>query len=815
MGKERRVEERQILESWKAIADYLKRSIRTCRRWENELDLPIHRLDGTPSARVYAYADEIDRWLNEKLNHIKVESKAPAIPLILKGKWPLLAAAMVVVIVVLGTFIRPLLFPGLAPVPSNNPVLAILPFENPAGNEILEGWRTAFPDLLITDLRQSRYVNVIPVPLIINSLEKLKMESAKKFSAEDLTKIAARTDADFTMTGSLISSGEDIIVNVFIHNSKTKEAAKSLRANVRGEQGLLERADSLSKEIKRSLNLTSRQISRDIDEPIRRIATSSAQAFELYSQASRPADWKPFPDMVPPLQKAIALDPGFGLAYKLLFSAYGDSNVEEKITSYKKALELADRMSERERLLLQASFYHFYKMQKGYAKLAEANIPAATIAQLGPTKTGEILDVLERLAILYPDFFGDVSYLNSLATIYTDREEWDKAISVLKKGMTTEQSKNRLSWALTMVYLDKGELAEAEKMIEEMSRVDPKRNLDPLNRDLALRRRKFDDALTDINKFFASFGKKVLSYSYFSEIGYIHWLKDDMDKAGQSLRTIVDPDNLEEEWQRSANLAALCLSLGQVGQTLEHAGRLLRLAEKIKGFSLWPRSLQAHYMLAYSYRIAGRLTDALKEVEEARRDLENPNVPAGIVAKFIQLRALIALEMDRTDEFERQLEAIKTLSQEERFLRLMRVYYHLLGLRELKQDRGYAAIEYFAKALELSMPGTRNDDSAVYLYSLAEAYELVKDPFRAILQYNEISFAFPRESSSGDIYARSFYRIAKIYDDMWSHTLLLTDDTKLKAIENYRKFLSLWGDADPIFSEVADARARLAVLESK
>ena len=68
-------EEQRRLESWKEISDYLRRSIRTCRRWETELGLPIHRLDGTPSARVFAYPQELDAWMEEKLNHVRAEAQ--------------------------------------------------------------------------------------------------------------------------------------------------------------------------------------------------------------------------------------------------------------------------------------------------------------------------------------------------------------------------------------------------------------------------------------------------------------------------------------------------------------------------------------------------------------------------------------------------------------------------------------------------------------------------------------------------------------------------------------------------------------------
>lgn len=58
---------RDILDSWKEIATYLDRSEKTCRRLEKELGLPVHRLEDSPKARVFAYKDEIDLWVDEIL----------------------------------------------------------------------------------------------------------------------------------------------------------------------------------------------------------------------------------------------------------------------------------------------------------------------------------------------------------------------------------------------------------------------------------------------------------------------------------------------------------------------------------------------------------------------------------------------------------------------------------------------------------------------------------------------------------------------------------------------------------------------------
>jgi Tol biopolymer transport system component len=56
----------RYLDSWKEIAAYLNRNVRTCWLWERELGLPVHRLDGSPKARVFAYTAELDAWRDAK-----------------------------------------------------------------------------------------------------------------------------------------------------------------------------------------------------------------------------------------------------------------------------------------------------------------------------------------------------------------------------------------------------------------------------------------------------------------------------------------------------------------------------------------------------------------------------------------------------------------------------------------------------------------------------------------------------------------------------------------------------------------------------
>jgi hypothetical protein len=51
------------LDSWKEVAEYLHRSVRTVARWERFEHLPVHRLAHDRRGSVYAYRGELDRWL--------------------------------------------------------------------------------------------------------------------------------------------------------------------------------------------------------------------------------------------------------------------------------------------------------------------------------------------------------------------------------------------------------------------------------------------------------------------------------------------------------------------------------------------------------------------------------------------------------------------------------------------------------------------------------------------------------------------------------------------------------------------------------
>jgi hypothetical protein len=56
----------QTLNSWKEIASYLGRGVRTVQRWESELQLPVHRMGRSERSPVFAFPRELDIWLRRQ-----------------------------------------------------------------------------------------------------------------------------------------------------------------------------------------------------------------------------------------------------------------------------------------------------------------------------------------------------------------------------------------------------------------------------------------------------------------------------------------------------------------------------------------------------------------------------------------------------------------------------------------------------------------------------------------------------------------------------------------------------------------------------
>lgn len=58
-----------VLGSWKEIAQFLGKGVRTVQRWEHELKLPVHRPSNASKGVVIAFPQELEQWAKHQANY--------------------------------------------------------------------------------------------------------------------------------------------------------------------------------------------------------------------------------------------------------------------------------------------------------------------------------------------------------------------------------------------------------------------------------------------------------------------------------------------------------------------------------------------------------------------------------------------------------------------------------------------------------------------------------------------------------------------------------------------------------------------------
>ena len=66
----------KMLSSWKEIAHFFGKGVRTVQRWEKTLDLPIHRPPGAPSNVVLARTSDLEEWMHRGSVRTEMQDEA-------------------------------------------------------------------------------------------------------------------------------------------------------------------------------------------------------------------------------------------------------------------------------------------------------------------------------------------------------------------------------------------------------------------------------------------------------------------------------------------------------------------------------------------------------------------------------------------------------------------------------------------------------------------------------------------------------------------------------------------------------------------
>ena len=666
------------------------------------------------------------------------------------------------------------------PVPSDKPSLAIVYFENNSGDESLDHWRKALCELLIADLTQSKYIRVLSSDRLLDILSSLNQIEAKSFSSKVLKEVAARGGSTHILRGGFTKAGEQYRIDAILQEAASMESIGSDRIEGEGEESFLSMVDELTKKVKAHFKLSSEDIAGDIDEEVEKITTSSPEALKYYIEGRKYHGTFDYKRSIELIEKAVAIDPDFAMAYRSLAQSYGNIGFRPKRKEYmQKALELSHRLPAKERYLIGGDFYGL--SENTYDKSIEA---------------------YKELLELYPD---DYTGNHNIAVRYSAIGEKQKAIEHYE---TTRKSNNitLLGYGnLASVYRQVGSYDKAREVLEEAIQKYPDKSIAHANLSLHYRMAgKYELALAEIKKALALEPANTMELTgrqIINRRAVIHFFKENLVKAAEDYQWLQKQKEPQAIYLGSMGIVNLNLLQGKFKGTKNILKPNIVLGKKY-GVN-WPVS-ECYIRFAYINLKTGDFQEALKDCDNAL-DYALKAEDLGRQRRALHHKGLAYVLMNATDEALKTADELKVLIRDSHNPTRMHFFHHLVGMVELKKKNFASAIESFKQALTLQTADPRDKD-AWYIESLAVAYKASGNIDKAQAEYEKIISSSSGRSHLGDVYALSFYELGKIYEQKgW----------KGKAIEHYEKFLELWKDADLGLPEVEDAKKKLAALKSK
>ncbi len=644
------------------------------------------------------------------------------------------------------------------PVSSDKPSLAVMYFDNNTGDENLDNWRKSLADLLTDDLMQSKHLRVVGGEQLYGILKDLDLIESSTYSAGDLKKVAEAARVNHLLVGNYNRLGRTFIISVRVKDMYSGKTLGSLREEAQSEEEIWPRVDSLTKRAKELLGFSAEKIAQDFDREISKITTGSPEALKYYTQGRSFQSAGDVKNAAIWYKKALEIDPEFAMAYRSL-GLTAPTN-EEKARSRQKAFDLRDRVSERERLWIEQTYY---SNTDKIAKAIEACERLLEVYPEDPVRAnlsnyyrdiGELEKSLEQALLLCQMDPEDPYGMIQAVDAYRQLNQHENAIQVIESYLKNVGDHVWCHTELTQTYIELGRydqaLEEAEIEIA-MTQGDLGRGR---KADILILKRDWKEAEKLLNEYRNWRKLKNLRLIQGRYRGAVEIYESQIQSA-------KDSQNLGTEADWHQQLASILLRAGMIQKALDEANKALVLARRVDLFQ------------------------------------------ARILRDSLFTLGLIQSRMKKWQDVEKTTSELKSLVEDDKRRHSVYVNDFLAGTIAYERQNYKESLSYFNKALSLqwNAPGTYRADLVEYL---AKTYERVGETDKAREEYKKISNLTTGRLNYGDIYVKSFYNLGRIFEQQGD---------KAKAVEHYEKFLELWNDADPGIAEVEDAAKRLAGLQ--
>ena len=330
--------------------------------------------------------------------------------------------------------------------------LVLADFENKTGDAVFD---YTLKTALSVSLSQSPFLNVLSDDKVAATLKLMTRPSDTKLTPGIARELCQRAGSKAFLAGSIASLGSEYVLGLKVVNCWSGDTLEQEQFTANGKEKVLGALGRAASKLRGELGESLASIQK-LDVPLPQATTSSLEALQLYSSGFKAyLENGPSADLPYELH-AIELDPNFAMAYWGAGGDYAGLGQMGRAGEYfKKAFQLRDRASARERLVIAVEYYRSVTGELNKAEQASEELIASYPAHLGFSglgivylEEGEYAKGEQAWRESMKDMPDAPDIYDSLANAALAQQRVDEALQIIAQGQARKADNYILRLAL-------------------------------------------------------------------------------------------------------------------------------------------------------------------------------------------------------------------------------------------------------------------------------------------------------------------------------------------------------------------------------
>ncbi|MGA8272591.1 MAG: serine/threonine-protein kinase, partial [Candidatus Sulfotelmatobacter sp.] len=311
-------------------------------------------------------------------------------------------------------------------------------FINTTGDPVFDG---TLKQALAVQLEQSPYLNLVPESKIREGLRFMGRPPEERLTNDVAREICLRENIKAMLSGTITSLGNHYVITLTAINPQNDDALAREQAEADSKENVLKTLDKAASALRQKMGESLASVNQ-FATPLEQATTSSLEALQAYSLGHEQHQETNDAAAVPHFKRAVELDPNFAMAYATLGVAdFNMGRITDGTAALKRAYELRDRASEREKLYIQAHYYD------------------------------EVTQDVENSALVYTDwkrtYSRDSIPLDNLALLYSETGRYDKALDAASQALRLDPKDRYAYGNMVFAYMGLNRFGEARSLADQ------------------------------------------------------------------------------------------------------------------------------------------------------------------------------------------------------------------------------------------------------------------------------------------------------------------------------------------------------------